>query len=341
LIAERYAAQLLTGPPAGDPVGVAERLLAVQGQDGRGVRLAVRARTQGLTVADFDRALSQDRTLLITWCNRGTLHLIRREDYPLLAQLTMPPVFTANARRLDQEGLTPADAERAVAVIERALGEEGPLTRVQLRERIAEAGIRTEGQALVHLLVQACLLGVAIRGPMIGRQHAYALVHDWLGPQPAAADRDRALAELARRYLRGHAPADDRDLAKWAGLPLRDARAGLGAIASELREREDGLLELAGSPSQRSDAMPVPRLLGAFDPILLGWRSREFIVGGQGPAIMIGGMFVAFALVGGRAAGLWRIEKGRISIEPFGRLAARDRRALEADGDDVIRYLGL
>ncbi len=341
MIAERYTAQLLSGPPATDPVAVAERLLAVQGQDGRGVRLAVRARTRGLTVAAFDRALTEERSLLITWCNRGTLHLIRREDYPLLAQLTMPPVFTANARRLEQEGVTPAKAKRAVAVIERALGEEGPLTRAQLGERIAAAGVRTEGQALVHLLIQACLLGVAIRGPMIGRHHAYALVHDWLGPQPAAGERDRALAELARRYLRGHAPADDRDLAKWAGLPLRDARAGLAAIASELHERDDGLLELAGAPGRHSESMPAPRLLGAFDPILLGWRSREFIVGRHAPVIMIGGMFVAFALVDGRAAGLWRLDRGKVSIEPFGRLAARDRRALEADGDDVIRYLGL
>jgi hypothetical protein len=29
----------------------------------------------------------------------------------------------------------------------------------------------------------------------------------------------------------------ERDLAKWAGLPLRDARAALDAIASELDER--------------------------------------------------------------------------------------------------------
>ncbi len=341
MIAERYSAQLLTGRPARDPVAVAEQLLAVQGQDARGVRLAVRARTEGLTVADFDRALSDERSLLITWCNRGTLHLISRQDYPLLAQLTMPPLFTANARRLEQEGVMPAAAERGVRVIERALTEEGPLTRKQLGERIAQADVRTEGQALLHLLMLACLRGIAVRGPMIGRQHAYALVRDWLGPQPAPPERDRALAELARRYLRGHAPADAADLAKWAGLPLRDARAGLGAIASDLHERDDGLLELAGAASRRSEAMPSPRLLGAFDPILLGWRSREFIVGRHQPAIMVGGMFLAFALVDGRAAGLWRIEKGKVSIEPFGRLASHDRRALEADGEDVVRYLGL
>jgi hypothetical protein len=42
---ERLTAQLLAGEPAGDPVAVAQRLLAVQGQDPRGARLAVRART--------------------------------------------------------------------------------------------------------------------------------------------------------------------------------------------------------------------------------------------------------------------------------------------------------
>src|SRR5439155_4362698 len=133
-----------------------------------------------------------------------------------------------NARRLRQEGVTEAAAERSVAIVERALADEGPLTRAQLGERLAAAGVRTQGQALVHLLMLACLRGLTVRGPMIGREHAYALVRDWLG-EARPVDRDRALAELARRYLAGHGPAGDRDLARWAGLPLRDARAGLAA----------------------------------------------------------------------------------------------------------------
>ena len=85
----------------------------------------------------------------------------------------------------------------------------------------------TAGQALVHILYRATLDGLIVRGPMIGVDHAFVLRADWLGERPKV-DRDRALAELARRYLVGHGPADDRDLAKWAQLPLRDARAGLG-----------------------------------------------------------------------------------------------------------------
>src|SRR6478672_4959603 len=136
MIRERLNAQLLAGPPARDPVAVAERLLAVQAQDPRAARLAIRARTKGLGAADVDRALTEDRSLVVTWLNRGTLHLVRSEDYPWLQTLTTPPLFNGNARRLAQEGVSPGDAERGVEAIERALADEGPRTRVQLRERV-------------------------------------------------------------------------------------------------------------------------------------------------------------------------------------------------------------
>src|SRR5947208_2350190 len=132
MIAERLTAQLLAGPPARDPVAVAERLLSIQGQDPRGARLAVRARSSGLTVSDVDRGLTEDRSLLITWLNRGTLHLVRSEDYPWLHALTAPRLVPGNTRRLARLGVTPNAADRGVAVIERSLAKEGPLTRAQL-----------------------------------------------------------------------------------------------------------------------------------------------------------------------------------------------------------------
>ena len=99
IFAERFAAQGLSGPSLPDAASVAERLLAVQGQDPRGARLAVRARTEGLTAADVDRALSDERSLLITWLNRGTLHLVRSEDYPWLHALTTPPLLPGGCWR--------------------------------------------------------------------------------------------------------------------------------------------------------------------------------------------------------------------------------------------------
>ena len=335
MLPERLTAQLLAGPPAKDPETVVERLLAVQGQDPRGARLAIRARSEGLTASDVDRALNE-RVLLITWLNRGTLHLVRSEDYPWLQALTAPRLMTGSARRLAQEGLTPDAAERGVKTIERALADEGPLTRGQLRERIATAGVRTEGQALVHLLLAASLRGIAVRGPMIGREHAYVLVREWL-PTHKLIVRERALKELARRFLAGHGPADERDLAKWAGLPLRDARDGLSAIASELIERTDGLLDLA-----RRDAaakLPPPRLLGSFDPVLHGWVSRAPLLAEKEPIITLNGVFRPFALVRGRAVAVWSMRAGEITLRPFGRLTRADTAALRADALAVSAYL--
>jgi hypothetical protein len=312
----------------------------VQGQDARGVRLAVRARTRGLTAADVDRALTDDRSLLITWVNRFTLHLIRSEDYPLLHALTAPPLFTAVNRRLAQEGVESHGAERAVATIVAALAD-GPRTRAELRDRVNAAGVPTDGQAMVHLLALASLRGHIVRGPMRGRQHAYVLVEDWLGPRRPPPERSRALAELARRYLRGHGPADARDLAKWAGLPLRDARAAFAAIAPALRQRQDGLVELAAIRRSRA-RLPGPRLLGAFDPVLLGWRAREFVVGEYGPSIMVGGMFRPFVLVDGRAAGVWKLERGEVVAHPFeGAFDVDTAAALAAEGRAVRAFLGL
>ena len=334
--AARLTAQLLAGPPARDPVAVAERLLATQGQDPRGARLAVRARTEGLTAADVDRELTNERSLLITWLNRGTLHLVRSEDLALIHAVTTPPLRTASARRLAELGLPPDDADRGVAAIEGALAEEGPLSVDVLRERVGASGVPSKGQAMYHLLFRASLDGLIVRGPMVDGKHAYVLVRDWLG-EPERVDRDEALPEFARRYLAGHGPATDRDMGRWAGIPLRDVRRGLQAIAGELDALGDGLVDLkARAPAAE---LPPPKLLGVFEPVLLGWISREEIFGEERSFVTDARLFDPFALVGGRAAARWKLRAGKVELEPFGRLAKSDRAALEAEAADVERFL--
>jgi hypothetical protein len=334
--AARLTAQALAGEPLGSPVAVAERLLAVQGQDPRGARLAIRARTEGVAASDVDRALSEERSLLITWLNRGTLHLVRSEDYPWLHALTAPTHFAGCKRRLQQEGISEAAGERAMETIEATLAEEGPLSGRDLRARLDAVGVRTEGQAFIHLMFLAAARGILVRGPMLGKQHTYVLVRDWLG-EPRPVDREQAVAELARRYLVGHGPADERDLARWAGLPLRDSRAGLAAIASELEQREDGLVELKGAPPPAP--LPPPRLLGAFDPLLLGWTSREEVVGRHEVLVTTNGIFRPFALVKGRAVARWGLAGGKVTIEHLEALKRKDAAALEDEAQRVLEYL--
>ena len=365
LLRRRLRAQGLTGPPLGRGRGrgggvdddghangdgaasVAERLLAIQAQDPRGARLAIRARTRGMTAAHVDAELTAGG-LLITWLNRGTLHLVRREDYPLLQALTTPPLQTTVATRLHQTGVDARSAERAVGLLDGWLADDGPLARDVLRERLTAAGVVTDGQAFVHLLVRASLDGVLVRGPMVGGEHCYVRVADWMAeaPREVAArrtDRPAALAELAARFLAGHGPADDRDLARWAGLPLRDARAGLQAIAHRLREHPSGGVELADGDGGTPPRAPAPRaaqLLGAFEPLLMGWCSRGEVLGDHDADVVTGGIFRAFAFVDGRCVGVWRLTGSRVSILPFAPLADAVAEALEREAAAVVRFLG-
>ncbi|HEX4307592.1 MAG TPA: winged helix DNA-binding domain-containing protein [Solirubrobacterales bacterium] len=333
--AARLTAQGLSTRPARDPVEVAERLLAIQGQDPRGARLAVRARSEGLVASDVDRALAE-RRLIVTWVNRGTLHLIRSEDYPLLQALTTPPLWTSCRTRLRQTGVDGAAAERGLVTVAEALADEGPLTRARLRERLDSADVPTAGQALVHVLFLASLHGVCVRGPMVGKEQAFVAVRDWLG-EPPEIDREAALGELARRYLVGHAPATDADLARWAGITLGHARAGLKKIARRVEDLGDGLLVLR----RREDAAPLPppRLLGAFDPLLLGWESREQVVGEHKLLVTDNGLFRPFALVKGRAVATWRLQKGKVGIEHLEKVTKTVAKALEVDAAKVEAYL--
>jgi hypothetical protein len=360
LLVRRTASQLLDRRIDAGPVPAVRNLLAVQAQDRMAWRLALRARVSGITAADVDRALTEDRSLLVAWVNRGTLHLIASEDYPWLLGLTAPTQVAANRRRLAQLEFTPDEVERSISAIVRALLDDGPLPRSRIREKLKAQGIRTEGQALVHLLFATVIRGLAVMGPMVGGEHAFAHTREWLGVDPGEPGsltgkrRDIALAELARRYLRGHGPATDADLAKWAGLPLRDARSGLRAVAAELVELEGGLLDVADrKPSALelearwlTEPLP-PRLLPGFDPSQLGWREREpFVLPADDGRVvqMGGGFFRAMATVDGVAAATWSLRHPgggvEIGIVPFGALDSEAAAALHREAEDVARFEG-
>src|SRR3954468_15790935 len=123
-VRERLTAQLLAGEPARDAVGVVERLLAVQAQDPRGFRLAIRVRTRSLHAREVEAALA-DRALVVATLNRGTLHLVRSADYEWLRTLVAPTLRRTSDTRLNQEGVTPAKLRRALTLLERQL-DDGP-----------------------------------------------------------------------------------------------------------------------------------------------------------------------------------------------------------------------
>ncbi len=336
---DRLVSQRLAGPRAGSAEQVVGHLLGIQAQDERGFRLAVRSRTEGLLAADVDRGLTERRALVVTWLQRGTLHLVRSEDYWWLHPLTAPRAVAGNNRSLDQLGVDRRLVERGVDVMLSSIAGGGPQTRHQLRDRLDRAGVPTAGQALIHLVATASLRGLVVRGPMVDGEQAYVSVADWLGPPPPPVDRPDALARLARRYLVGHGPASDRDLAKWAGITLGDARLGLRALDDEVVRVPSGWALATTTPA--TGPFPPPRLLGAFDPLLHGWVSREPFVGGDVGVVTSNGIFRPVALAHGRVVATWTLPGGTVTIKPLEPLAGAVRAGLEADAAEVLAYLGL
>lgn len=337
----RALAQGLAAPLAGGPAAIAAHLLAVQAQDLREAGRALRARAApGLTRVHVDAALTEERALVRTWLARGTLHLVAAEDLPWLHALLGGGRLERPAlRRLAQEGIAPGAADRAVGLLDGRLADEGPQTRAELAAWLATRDVPVAGQRIVHLLALAAARGVLVFGPLREGMHAAVRPADWLGtprgpapaPAPAGAARERALAELGRRYLAGHAPADAADLARWSGLGLVEARRALA-----------GAGPLPDAPAPRR-ALP-PRLLPAFDPYLLGWRDRAFAVPAAHARAVhpAGGILRAVLLVDGAVAGTWSARRQgtalAVELAPFAELTATAARALRAEAAAVRAF---
>jgi hypothetical protein len=280
LARRRAATQLLHRPAsARDPAAIARAIGGAQAQDVYAGPLTFRSRSRALTAAEIALARTEDRSLLRTWVMRKTIHLIPTEDAGWWLPLFEPGIERWSRRRMAQLGLPEAKQRKALDVVAAALAEEGPLTRTEVRERVRRAGIGLDTQTGMHLALTAVTTGIACLGPDRGSQACLVRREDWLGKLPAF-QRGVALAELARVYLGAFAPATDRDFAYWSGLPLRDVRAGLAAIAGELEEVSVGG-ETMLAPRRAAPRLPREgqvRMLGNFDTYLLGWKDRRFSV---------------------------------------------------------------
>ena len=163
------------------------------------------------------------------------------------------------------------------------------------------------------------------------------LVRDWLGEPPGATDRDGDLSELARRFLAGHGPADEGDLAKWAGITRGDALRGLRAVGGDLQECPGGLVDLAGRHAPRAATGQTRRAV--WDGVSPGWVDRTPILGGNQTIVTKNGIFRPFALVDGRAVATWGMPGGRVTLAPFGRISAPAQADLDREAADVERFL--
>ena len=337
------------GNPGRAVAGIAAHLGGLQAQAAPPARLAVRPRAAGLTAADVDRA-GADRDVTRTWAMRGTLHLVATADVRWMTGLFGPVFARKDRRRRLQLGLGDELCQRALTALASILAASPPLTRAELISGLAVAGIEIDPrtQQPPHLLGYAAARGLICRGPdRPGDEPTYALLDDW-APDAPTLSRDDALAELARRYLGGYGPAGRPDFGTWSGLPAADTRRAWELIAAEtvpVTAAGTELAALAGAPlagalagaplagalaGALADAPRAPRLLGHFDPLLMGYQDRTLILDpAHARSIQAGGGFIQpTVLAGGRVAGTWRLNRrpGRahLVVAPFTPTGRRD-----------------
>jgi hypothetical protein len=341
----RAATQLIHRPAsARDPAEIARSIAGAQAQDVYAGPLTFRSRSRRLTAADITRARTEERSLLRAWVMRRTVHLIPTDDAGWWLPLFEPIFERWSRRRLAQLGMPAGQEEKALRVIAKALESEGPLTRPEAAARVVEAGVELNESTRLHIIGLAVTSGVACLGPDRGRTTCLVRREDWLGQAPPF-ERDRALAELARRYLSAFAPATDRDFAYWSGLPLRDVRAGLESIAGEIEEVRVGdevMLAMRGGLPRLPGKGQV-RMLGNFDTYLLGWKDREFSVTGE-HAIHVkeggGGWIRPVVLEDGIVVGGWRSSRKGGRLEISLNLSKTERDRLEANIDAEVADIG-
>src|SRR5262245_32076540 len=176
IVERRLRNQLLTLAGRRQPADVVRWLGAVQAQAFDAAKWALGLRLQdGAADREIDRAFDEGR-ILRTHVMRPTWHFVTPEDIRWLSELTAPRVHRVMSTYNRQLGLEAGSLARATAVIERGLRDRRYLTRSELGEHLARAGLAFDSVRLAHLAMHAELEGIICSGPRRGKQFTYALV---------------------------------------------------------------------------------------------------------------------------------------------------------------------
>jgi hypothetical protein len=268
-------------------------------------------------------------------------------DIRWMLELTAPFVHRRMAVYDRQLGLDAATKRRGTAVIERALGDGQFLTRVELGERLRQAGLGMTGTMLAHLALYAELEAVICSGPRRGKTFTYALIAE-RAPKARRLSRDEALAKLSLRYFRSHGPATIRDFVWWSGLNTVDAKRGIEMIRAKPQDIERQTYWTAGPAARTPATVKLAHLLPIYDEYVVSYRDRVAVP--HGPSMVAsgtGGGYVTFQhalVIRGQIAGTWRISRSTRGVQivaaPLRRLSPMERSAVADATDRYARFLG-
>jgi hypothetical protein len=317
------ARQLLLERKRLAPIAVIEQLVGMQAQWPSAPYIGVWTRTTDFRRHVLERELARGRVIKAT-VMRQTLHLLTHRDYALLRAALSETNFPwegAHAKRLAPSvrelaaagALTHADG---VAYIEREHG----LTGLDARRLWRAARVCAH---LVHHH-ETALWNARPEGRFVALD------------EPEIHVPVVARAEVLRRYLAAFGPASRRDIVQWSMMHMPEIRAALQLLEPLRRFRDENgreLLDVRRAPLPSADRPAPVRFLPKWDNVLLAFADRTRVLPEEYRKTVIrqNGDVAQTFLVDGFVAGTWRIEQGRVALEPFAKLSRRAQRELREE----------
>jgi DNA glycosylase AlkZ-like len=309
-----------------------ERIGGIQAQYAPAMYVGLWTRLDGFERDQLTRALGR-KTVVQGTLLRTTIHLVSRADY-------WPFVVGIRRRRRERWVRAHKADVRKIEASCRKLRphfDGGSLTQAEVDEILSADSATRNGVGLFLDLVRVPPSGTWERR----RADVYALAEDWVGPEKTT-ERE-GIEVLVRRYLSGFGPARLEEIANWAGVSNPDVKGVLDAVELRRFEDEQGkeLIDLPRLPLPDAETPAPVRFLPVWDATLLVHARRTQIL----PERYRPRIFntktphsVNTFLVDGQVAGSWRYEKGRVKVEPFGRLPKGVRAEVDAEAERLAAF---
>lgn len=293
--------RLAPGGRGGDVVDAARSVVCLHGTDPATVYLSAWARVEAMTVADMDRALYRERSLVKHLAMRRTLFVFPRDAVGDAQAGASDRVAAAERRRLvrdvEREGLH-ADGQawldEASREVLAALSGGREARSAELRREIpllegsfAYGEGRSWGgkisigpRVLTVLSAAGRIVRASNDGPWYTSRPRWASMEDWLGEELAAPSEGEGVAGLVKRWLRAFGPGTAADVKWWLGstvTAVRRALADIGAVEVDLAGQTGYLLPDDLEPTDPVE--PWVALLPPLDPTTMGWYERDWYLG--------------------------------------------------------------
>jgi hypothetical protein len=348
--------------PVADPLAAARAVTCLHATEPASVHLAAWARS-GASVADVDRALYADRSIVKQLAMRRTVFAFPRELLPAVWGSASARVADQQVRRMAKEmestGIATdgtAWADEHLALLRRLIEQDGPLTTAEVRAALPALDARVsrgKGRYQVDVAVAASVVvtlaasGAIVRGENDGAwkisRPRWTSAGDWLGETPDPLPEAEGYAALVAAWLRSFGPGTEADLVWWLGstkAAVRQALTDVGAVAVSLDHGDTGWL-LADDVEPVRDPGPWAALLPSLDPSTMGWKERGFHLGPHVDKVFDrNGNGGPTAWWNGRIVGVWcQQPDGRVDVVPAEDIPPQARKALEANAEELTAWL--